>query len=438
MSLVVKRFSSLTRIKKELKVTSSLIKKSFGKIVGAAKKEQSKKLVDESTKAKLAQLNHLKKLEKEIGVLKTEIDKELSKELNKKTDNLQRKISKFRSLQEVAEANSYLLERKRKYLLIQTQEMETANERIINQNEELLQQKEEIVAQVEELNRTRDEILEKKNELEEKMSALLDQADYLHEANQVISNMHGVLAKQKDEILSKNEELLNLNQEKNNLIGIVAHDLKSPLNQIKGLVSIVKMTTPNMNPEAANCLSLIESSASRLSGMISKILDIEAIEAKTLNLNIQPTNLSESLASIMDRFQLDAVNKQINLIFDALSASFVNVDLSYANQIFENLISNAIKFSPPGKNIFVIVTDQGENVVTSVKDQGPGMNDDDKKKLFNKYQKLSAKPTGNESSTGLGLSIVKKYVEAMNGKIWCESEYGKGAAFFVSFPKARL
>jgi signal transduction histidine kinase len=140
----------------------------------------------------------------------------------------------------------------------------------------------------------------------------------------------------------------------------------------------------------------------------------------------------------MDRFQLDAVNKQINLIFDALSASFVNVDLSYANQIFENLISNAIKFSPPGKNIFVIVTDQGENVVTSVKDQGPGMNDDDKKKLFNKYQKLSAKPTGNESSTGLGLSIVKKYVEAMNGKIWCESEYGKGAAFFVSFPKARL
>ena len=81
------------------------------------------------------------------------------------------------------------------------------------------------------------------------------------------------------------------------------------------------------------------------------------------------------------------------------------------------------------KNILKNETD----IICEIRDQGPGISDVDKKKLFLKYQKLSAKPTGNEGSTGLGLSIVKKYVEAMNGKIWCESEEGKGAGFFVCF-----
>jgi signal transduction histidine kinase len=71
-----------------------------------------------------------------------------------------------------------------------------------------------------------------------------------------------------------------------------------------------------------------------------------------------------------------------------------------------------------------------------VRDEGPGLTEEDKKKLFGKYQRLSAMPTGNESSTGLGLSIVKKFVDVMNGEIWCESEHGKGASFFVRFKLA--
>ena len=111
----------------------------------------------------------------------------------------------------------------------------------------------------------------------------------------------------------------------------------------------------------------------------------------------------------------------------------VNTDLSYIDQVIENLLSNAIKFSKTEKNIYINITSDDTAALCEIRDEGPGLSESDKKKLFKKYQKLSAIPTGNESSTGLGLSIVKKFVDAMNGEIWCESEVGKGTSFFVKF-----
>ena len=107
--------------------------------------------------------------------------------------------------------------------------------------------------------------------------------------------------------------------------------------------------------------------------------------------------------------------------------------LTNATQVFENLISNAIKFSPPHKAVKVILAKDNGKARAEIIDEGPGLTEEDKKKVFGKFQRLSAKPTGGEHSTGLGLSIVKKYVEAMNGKVWCESEHGKGANFIVEF-----
>lgn len=425
-----KKISYLSQVRKDLKSGHTAIKTFLRKVKTFTSKEEAaslqkllKKEQDRQEKFKKKLLDKARKAEEEMNSL-----------LKKETRSLQNKILKLKQAQATSEANNFLLERKRKDLLIQTEEMELSNDKITNQNEELLQQKHQIEEQVDELNRTRSEILERKNELEEKMNALLDQTDYLHEANQMISNMHAELAKQKDEILSKNQELLDLNQEKNNLIGIVAHDLKSPLNQIKGLVSIIKSTS-TLDDDTANCLSMIETSAQRLGDMISKILDIEAIEAHKLNLNVQRINLTTNIRSIIDRFEQEANEKQIQLNFSSESDFEIEADSAYINQIFENLVSNAIKFSPSGKNIWISLSKEDICVIVKVKDEGPGLSDDDKKKLFNKYQKLSARPTGNESSTGLGLSIVKKYVEAMKGKIWCESEYGKGAVFLVQFAK---
>jgi signal transduction histidine kinase len=132
---------------------------------------------------------------------------------------------------------------------------------------------------------------------------------------------------------------------------------------------------------------------------------------------------------------LNEINrKKINVYVEA-EELYAHVDPDYTVQIFENLISNAIKFSPPEKIVKVKLVKSNGKARAEIIDEGPGLTKDDMKKVFGKFQRLSARPTGGEHSTGLGLSIVKKYVEAMNGKVWCESEYGKGANFIVEFTR---
>ena len=211
------------------------------------------------------------------------------------------------------------------------------------------------------------------------------------------------------------------------------HDLKSPLNQIKGLVTIVKMSTDPSNTEALHCIDMIAKSATRLNELIAKILDVEAIESKKINLTLEKVNLSIVLKNLANRYIPSARQKQIEIFCSLEEDVYVQVDKEYVEQVFENLLSNAVKFSPSFRNIYVNLSAKDGKVLGEIKDEGPGLSDDDKKKLFGKYQKLSARPTANETSTGLGLSIVKKFVEAMNGEIWCESTEGKGASFFVAF-----
>lgn len=111
-------------------------------------------------------------------------------------------------------------------------------------------------------------------------------------------------------------------------------------------------------------------------------------------------------------------------------------DMLYLTEIVENLVSNAIKFSEWNKNVIVSVATCEVNVRLQIQDEGPGLTDDDKQKIFQKFQRLSARPTAGEYSTGLGLSIVKKYTELMSGRVWYESTEGSGTSFFLEFPKA--
>ena len=112
----------------------------------------------------------------------------------------------------------------------------------------------------------------------------------------------------------------------------------------------------------------------------------------------------------------------------------MNSDRNVTVQVLENLLSNAIKYSPPSKNISARLRLVDGAARCEVQDEGPGLSAADQQRLFGKFARLSAKPTGGEHATGLGLSIVKKMVEAMNGRVWCESEPGQGATFVVQFP----
>ncbi len=234
-----------------------------------------------------------------------------------------------------------------------------------------------------------------------------------------------------NELRISNEELLNLNHEKNNLIGIVAHDLKNPLAQILSLISLIKVTT-TLNEETSHNLELMKQTAERLNILILKILDVDAIESKQMNLNLEPANLSAIVEELTNRFAQEATNKNLTISKQIPADLYALADKNYYEQVLENLLSNAIKFSPQNLKVFVSLHLSGNQVVLEIKDEGPGLSAQDQQKLFGKYQKLSARPTGGETSTGLGLSITKKFVEAMGGKIWCESELNKGASFFVA------
>ncbi len=402
-----------------------------------ASKAQRKirQLAKEIRSSKSALIKSISKIKQEPGKSK---DKTLEKWIHQEKEKIKKEFTgleqKILSLEDFISSNDFLLEYKRKDLLVQTDLLQDALDEISVRNNELISQKIQITEQSEKLHSANEEILEKNHELELQKESLLDQTDYLYEANQTITNMHAEVQRQKLEIENKNDELLALNMEKNNLIGIVAHDLRSPLNQIKGLVAIVKISTDPANTEVLRYIDLMDKSTTRLNEMIAKILDVEAIESKKLNLTIENINLSLLLKSLVDRYIMNARQKHIEIFCTLENDIFAQVDKGYVEQVLENLLTNALKFSPSFRNVYVSLGTKEDRAIAEIKDEGPGFSEEDKKKLFGKYQKLSARPTANETSTGLGLSIVKKFVDAMNSKIWCESTAGNGAIFYVSFP----
>ncbi|WP_109830140.1 ATP-binding protein [Reichenbachiella versicolor] len=235
----------------------------------------------------------------------------------------------------------------------------------------------------------------------------------------------------------KNEQLKQYDNEKNLLIGLVAHDLMSPINNIMGLTGIVLSSEDGLQSDNKKYLGYIQQTGQRLSHMIRRILDVSAIEAQNLQLNMEEHDLSEILQGVAFSFQSTLEKKGIKLSVSNTNVAnaVAKVDKDYLIQVLENLVSNAIKFSKPNTEVKLLLSVEADTLTIRIQDEGPGISEEDKKKLFGIYQKLEAKPTDGESSTGLGLSIAKKYVEAMDGEISVQSELGEGTTFLISFPR---
>lgn len=230
-------------------------------------------------------------------------------------------------------------------------------------------------------------------------------------------------------------ELTILNSEKDEFLGIAAHDLKNPLGGIRGLAELLLDHRSEMDDNELNTiLSSIINSSERMFDLIANLLDINAIERGGITLHPIPITAKTPLQQIAEQYRQRATAKSISLSVDSDESHIVNADEQAFVQIMDNLISNAVKYSPHGKAIRIRSSMQNGFCRIEVEDEGPGISAQDMEKLFGKFVRLSALPTGGEHSTGLGLSIVKKLVELMNGKIWCESMQGKGATFIVELP----
>lgn len=283
--------------------------------------------------------------------------------------------------------------------------------------------------------RTRD-LAGKQEELLRRNLDLQDYAERLENQKQEIVTQQDLLLANSQELKTTNDELIRINQEKNNLIGIVAHDLRSPLATVISALQVIRM---NPAMPASEVAALHESMEQYIKGqltMISKILDIEAVESGKITLHPEQILLRDMFGRLVVQFHTELNRKHVELRQSAPGADiYVTADRNYLLQVLDNLLSNAIKFSPIGGIVELGFLANSDKIQIYIRDQGAGLSVADQQKLFGKFQKLSARPTGGESSTGLGLSIVKRFTEAMDGRVWCESESGKGATFFVEFPR---
>jgi signal transduction histidine kinase len=250
--------------------------------------------------------------------------------------------------------------------------------------------------------------------------------------NSEIEKQQEEIVRQNAQLAGRNRELSELNHEKDTLMNIVAHDLKSPLNRIQGLGSLIEMDGP-LNPLQANYLNLIRDSTRAGLDLITDLLDVNS-----LDVNREPSfsmfNLSQLINDRITSFTHAAADKKIELAVEGTAADITS-DLDYVARILDNLLSNAIKFSPAQSKIKVTANSHNGVVSISVKDEGPGFQEDDFKFLYQKFKKLSARPTGGESSNGLGLAIVKILVDRLNGSIELNTQPGKGSEFIVRLPK---
>ena len=237
------------------------------------------------------------------------------------------------------------------------------------------------------------------------------------------------------ELESSRDRLATLNEEKSGLMRMAAHDLRSPLTGLLMSVELLRMDDETTRRQGLDRMVML---IHQMMHMIRNLLDVQALEAGTRPVRPERVELSHALDEVRATFEPQARRKNIALRFaEAGPGLAVQADRSALRQVCDNLLSNALKYSPGGTSVRVAAARaEGGRVRLCVRDEGPGVRADEMARLFQRYTCLSARPTAGEPSTGLGLSIVKELVERMGGRVWCESEPGRGAAFLVELPEA--
>jgi signal transduction histidine kinase len=232
-----------------------------------------------------------------------------------------------------------------------------------------------------------------------------------------------------------NDRLRELNQERSEFLSIAAHDLRAPLASISGFAQLIQGYSPDMPELQRDSLARILAASTRMRDLLDRLLSDRAIEEGKWELTIENCDLGVLVASLTDNHRLAAIAKNIRLTCVSPAAPVrARADLASTAQIIDNLVSNALKFSSSGGAVAVRVVSVGNQAVVEVQDSGPGLSEADQGKLYGKFARLSAQPTGGESSNGLGLSIAKRLANVMGGDLTCRSKLGEGATFILALP----
>ncbi|OSM00132.1 hybrid sensor histidine kinase/response regulator [Magnetofaba australis] len=230
-------------------------------------------------------------------------------------------------------------------------------------------------------------------------------------------------------------DLESLNAVKNRFLGIAAHDLRNPLSVVRGLAEA--LLEPRLEEdERLRMVEAVRRVSDQMLELLNDLLDVSAIESGNFDLDLELADLTELAGERVGLLAMQGVKKQVELVMGPSDTALCQIDPGRIAQVLDNLLSNAIKFSPPDTTVTVLVEAEGPWATCTVRDQGPGIAEEDLPKLFGEFQRLSSQPTGGERSTGLGLSIAKRIVSAHKGNIWVDSAVGIGSAFRFQLPLA--
>lgn len=250
-----------------------------------------------------------------------------------------------------------------------------------------------------------------------------------------IAALNNELITAQRELARRNAELTRSNEEKNQLLGVAAHDLRNPLAAIYSCSEFLLDESKHLDDDSLEMLRAVKTSSLYMLQLIEDILHLSRMDSGKIELRTRSFDLIELVTRHVGVNRPIAARKNITIdLHLELNLPAIEADPHKIEQVLENLISNAIKFSPPQTVVKVTLGRDGPRLKIAVADQGPGIPVAERGKLFLPFSRTSVRPTAGEQSSGLGLAIARKIVEAHRGRIWLESEVGKGTTFLVTLP----
>jgi signal transduction histidine kinase len=235
-----------------------------------------------------------------------------------------------------------------------------------------------------------------------------------------------------------NAELRDLNDAKNQFLGMAAHDLRKPVGVITTYTEFVlDEAGDSLTGEHRKFLRTCLHAARGMKDIIDNFLDIAVIESGKLQLDLQWVTAATIMEGALEISRLVAARKKVTLLIDVpAGGQHVRVDAPRLQQALVNLIGNAVEHSRPGERLWVSSCWKERELLFAVRDEGPGIKNGDKARLFKPFERAGTQKTAGERSVGLGLAIARQVVEAHQGRLWAESSPGAGATFFVALPIA--
>lgn len=251
-----------------------------------------------------------------------------------------------------------------------------------------------------------------------------------------LSHLNNELATTQRELAKKNAELARLNEQKNQFLGIAAHDLRNPLEVILTYSEfLLEDAAPVLGPEQTGLVHTIRSSSEFMLRLVEDLLDVTRIEAGRLDLDLAPADLPAVVTANVGRNRVLAAKKGIKISLQSQGdIPRMKLDAAKIEQVLDNLIGNAVKFSSPGSPVEVRLDREEDRVILSVRDHGPGISAELRSRLFEPFTRAHVRGTRGEKGAGLGLAIVQRIVTGHGGDIRVESEPGQGATFEVCLP----